>query len=92
MTDTIDYGVIDKLRLTYPDITLKEPTWATGLLSEEFRSMAPGDVKLFEIPKYKYNTVRVLPSTTLVEDKMQGRNWTTRIDPANKSVTVLCIS
>lgn len=92
ITDTIDYGVIDKLRLKYPDITLNEPTWAEGILTAEFRSMAVGDVKLFPIPKYNYNTLRVIPCTTLVEERIEGWKWTLRIDSANKSVTVLRIA
>lgn len=61
---------------------------ATRGMVEEFRDMNVGDVVQFPVEKYNYNSLRTLPSTCLVEDRMNGKHWKTRMNYADKCVDV----
>ncbi len=73
----------------YPGIEIKEPKWACLNVAEEYRRMEVGDIVVFPIPQYNYQTIRCAPSTSLIEESMEGKRWTTRIDRNNKGVAVL---
>lgn len=59
---------------------------------EEFRDMNVGDVVRFPLDKYNYNTLRVIPSTSLVSDRVDGKNWKTKINYLEKAVDVKRVS
>ena len=59
---------------------------------EEYRDMNVGDVVRFPLDKYNYNTLRVLPSTSLVPDRVDGKSWKTRINYPEKAVDVTRVS
>ena len=61
---------------------------ATRGIVEEFKDMKVGDVVHFPIPDYNYNTIRATPSSSLAEEKCEGRSWSSRLDTKNKCVTV----
>lgn len=65
---------------------------ATQGIAEEFRNMEVGDIVRFPTSQYKYNTIRATPSTTMVNERMEGKRWRTRIDFDNKCVEVTRIA
>lgn len=66
----------------------KEIKIATLGIVDEFRRMNVGDVVRFPADKYNYNSIRSTPSTSLVQERMAGQRWKTRIDFDNKCVEV----
>lgn len=64
----------------------KEIKIATGEIAAEMRALAIGESVAFPLDKYKYNSVRASPSTTLVRDRLDGKRWSTRLDLENGCV------
>lgn len=91
-TIKIDQSVKDWFKLKHPGIKVKEPRFATLGVAEEYKRMEVGDVVLFPASDYPANTVRCTPNTTLLNKVLEGCKWTTRVDPANKSIAVLRLS
>lgn len=65
---------------------------ATLGIAKELRNMEVGDVVKFPLPQYKYTSIRTMPSTALVNEQMEGRKWTARLDRVNKCVFVTRVS
>lgn len=65
---------------------------ATLGITEEFRRMKIGDVVQFPTAQYNYNSIRATPSTSLVNDRMEGKRWRTKINLDNKCVEVIRIA
>ena len=76
-------------RATYPKLKVGTPRWAVDGIMPELRKMEVGDIVLFPIDKYNYNTVRSAPSNMLNERFIEGMEWTTRIDKENKAIAVI---
>ena len=70
----------------------KEIRIATEKAVDEFRKMEVGDVVRFPIADYNYNSLRTLPSTSLVPERVEGRSWKTRLDIDNACVDVTRVS
>lgn len=88
-TIEMELSVVDWFKGKYPGIKVNEPKWANLTVAEEYRRMEVGDVVMFRIPGYNYQTVRCAPSTSLIAESMEGRRWTTRMDRNNRCVAVL---
>lgn len=65
---------------------------ATLGVAEEFRRMEVGDVVQFPSPKYNYNTIRATPSSSLINDRMEGKRWKTKLNFDKKCVEVTRIA
>ncbi len=65
---------------------------ATLGIAEEFRRMEIGDVVQFPTAQYNYNSIRATPSTSLVNERMEGKRWRTKINFDNKCVEVIRIA
>lgn len=65
---------------------------ATRGISEEFRSMDVGEIVRFPVSKYRYSTIRSTPSASLVNERMEGKRWKTRVDYPNKCIEVTRIA
>lgn len=70
----------------------KTPRTATLGITEEFRKMNVGDIVHFPTSRYNYNSIRSTPSSSLVNDRINGKSWRVRIDFENKCVIVTRIS
>lgn len=57
-------------------------------IAEEFRNMNVGDIVQFPTDKYNYSTIRSTPSASLVNERMNGMRWKTRVDYENKCIEV----
>lgn len=89
----MDLGVMDFFKKRFPHLNIKTPVWATLTVTEEFRRLEVGEIVLFPISSYNYQTIRSAPGTTMVPEVLnEGRQWKTRIDKANKSVAVLRVA
>ncbi len=62
---------------------------ATLGIAEEFRRMLVGDIVHFPLAQYNYNSIRSTPSTSLVPERMEGKQWKTKLDFDNKCVEVI---
>lgn len=62
---------------------------ATLGITEEMRRMAVGDVVQFPLSRYNNNSVRSTPGSTLVQERINGMRWKTRMDYDNKCVEVI---
>lgn len=81
---------MDTFKSRFPDIETREPKWASIGAVAEFRKMDVGDITLFPIERYKYNTIRNIPTTSLAVDVlMEGKAWSTTLDKPNKCVAVM---
>lgn len=65
---------------------------ATLGIAEEMRLMKVGDVVQFPLSRYNYNSIRSTPSTTLVNDRVEGKKWKTKINFDDKCVEVIRIA
>ena len=89
----MDLGVMNFFRQRFPHLDIKAPVWATLGVTEEFRRLKIGEIVLFPISSYNYQTIRSAPGTSMVPEVLnEGRQWKTRLDKANKSVAVLRIA
>lgn len=70
----------------------KKPKIATGGISDEMRKMDVGDVVLFPLEKYNYNSVRATPATLMQERVIEGKRWKTGVNYEKKSVEVTRIA
>lgn len=61
---------------------------ATLGIAEEFRRMEIGEVVQFPTAQYNYNSIRATPSTTLVNERLEGKKWRTKINFDDKCVEV----
>lgn len=66
----------------------KKPRIAQGKIPAELRAMEVGDVVRFPADKYKYTSVRSAPFACMVNERMDGARWTTRINYEEKCVDV----
>lgn len=65
---------------------------ATKGIAEELRNMEIGNKVKFPIPEYNYNSLRTSVSTTLINERIAGWRWQTRMDLSNKCAIVTRIS
>lgn len=65
---------------------------ATQGITEEFRNMEVGDIVRFPTDQYKYTTIRSTPGGALINERMNGKQWKTRIDYENKCIEVTRIA
>lgn len=61
-------------------------------ITEEIRRMGIGDVVQFPLSQYNYNSIRATPSTSLVNERLEGKRWRTKINFDNKCVEVIRIA
>lgn len=61
-------------------------------ITEEMRNMNVGDVVLFPLDRYNYNSVRATPSTSLVPDRAEGKRWKTSVNYEQKCTEVTRIA
>lgn len=88
----MNFSIVDAFKKSFPGIEINTPSWAMLGVADEFRKLNVGDIVLFPIAAYNYQTIRSTPSTTLVPERInEGRKWTTKLDKDNKSVAVLRI-
>ncbi|MDE7464956.1 MAG: hypothetical protein K2M59_03645 [Muribaculaceae bacterium] len=91
--EQINLGVAKFFKSKFPHLTLTGPRWAEFGVTDEFRGMKVGEIVLFPISSYNYQTIRSTPGTSMVPEVLnEGRQWKTRLDRENKSVAVLRIS
>ena len=89
----INKSIVDFFTGKYPGVKVGDVRWAASGIAPEFRSMSVGDIVLFATDKYNYQSIRSTPGTVMVQERMQdGREWTTRVDYANKVVAVMRVS
>lgn len=88
-TTQMDLSVIEWFKGKYPGMEIKEPRLASLSATEEMRKLKVGDVVVFPAAYYNCNSIRSLPSTSLFNETIEGRKWTTRVDRNNKGVAVL---
>lgn len=92
-TKEINLEVMDFFKARFPDLDIKPPVWATIGVAQEFRRLKVGEIVLFPISSYNYQTIRSTPGTTMVPEVLnEGRQWKTRIDKPNKSVAVIRVA
>lgn len=65
---------------------------ATLGIAEEFRKLGVGEAVRFPLSEYNYNSVRATPSTSLVNDRAEGKKWKTKINFDDKCVEVTRIA
>lgn len=89
----INLSIVDAFKREFPDMEIKTPKWAVLGVAAEFRKLNVGDIVLFPIDSYNYQTVRSTPGSTMVPEVFnEGRKWKTKKDKENKSIAVLRIS
>ena len=88
-TVEMDLSVVDWFKEKFPGIEIKEPKWAHLSATEQMRRMEVGDIVIFPAMTYNCNSLRCIPSTSLMKETVEGRRWTTRVDRPNKGVAVL---
>ncbi len=88
----IDLGVMATLHKRFPGVPIRKPRWAEGEIKDEFVKMKVGDIVLFPVSDYNYNTLRGTAIHSLLELTMEGRRWSTTLDRSNKSCAVIRIS
>lgn len=92
---TIDMNltIVDAFKKKFPELDIKDPTWAALGVTAEFRKLKVGDVVLFPINSYNYQTIRSTPATSMIPEVLnEGRKWTIKLDKDNKSIAVLRIA
>lgn len=62
---------------------------ATQSIAYELRKMEVGDIVQFPLVTYNYNSVRSTPSTTLVPERMDGKQWKTHLNYVDKCTEVI---
>lgn len=86
----INLEVMDFFKGKYPDLEIKTPKMASLGVTEEFRRLEVGEIVLFPVGPYNYQTIRSTPGSTMIPEVLnEGRQWKTRIDKANKCIAVL---
>lgn len=89
----INLSIVDAFKKRFPDLEINTPTWAVSGVADEFRKLRIGDIVLFPINSYNYQTIRSTPGTSMVPEVInEGRCWKTKLDRENKSVAVLRIA
>lgn len=89
----MNLSIVDAFKKIFPDLDIKTPRWAVFGVTVEFRKLQVGDIVLFPIDSYNYQTIRSTPGTTMVPEMLnEGRKWKTKLDKDNKSVAVLRIA
>ena len=78
--------------MRFPDIKIRKPKWAQLGIADELKGMKVGEIILFPIPKYNYQSIRSSPSTSAVDKLLEGWRWSTSLDRKNKSVAVLRVT
>lgn len=92
-TIDINLSIVKAFKKSFPDLDIKVPKWAALGVAAEFRKLQVGDIVLFPIDAYNYQTIRSTPGTTMVPEVInEGRQWKTKLDRDNKSVAVLRIA
>ncbi len=92
-TTNMNLSIVDAFKNKFPDLDIKTPTWAVLGVTAEFRKLQVGDIVLFPIDSYNYQTIRSTPGTSMVPEVLnEGRQWKTKLDRDNKSVAVLRIA
>lgn len=94
-TKTIDINlsIVEAFKKKFPDLDIKPPTWAVLGVTAEFRKLQVGDIVLFPIDTYNYQTIRSTPGSTMVPEVLnEGRQWKTKLDRENRSIAVLRIA
>ena len=92
-TKDMNLSIVDAFKKNFPDLDIKTPTWAVLGVTAEFRRLQVGDIVLFPIDSYNYQTIRSTPGTSMVPEVLnEGRQWKTKLDKDNKSVAVLRIA
>lgn len=61
-------------------------------IAEEAREMKKGETKAFPLDKYKYDSVRHALCAGLVPERIEGKQWSSRLDIPNKCVYVTRVS
>lgn len=86
----INQSIVDYFKSRFPSVEMKEIWRAEGSVADEFRKMNVGDIVLFDVDKYNYQTIRTAPATIMVKERMkEGRMWKTRVDYDNQAAAVL---
>lgn len=89
----MNLSIVEAFKKAYPELDIKSPTWAVLGVTAEFRKLQVGDIVLFPIDSYNYQTIRSTPGTSMVPEVLnEGRQWKTKLDRDNKSVAVLRIA
>lgn len=92
-TIDMNLSIVDAFKKRFPDLDIKNPTWAALGVTAEFRKLKVGDVVLFPINSYNYQTIRSTPATSMIPEVLnEGRKWTIKLDKDNKSIAVLRIA
>lgn len=91
-TQQINLSVMETFRKRFPKVALNSPRWAKTDIKTEFLKMKVGDIVLFRLKDYNYQTLRTTPSTTLVAQSLDGMSWSTNLDRDNKSCAVVRVS
>lgn len=92
-TIDMNLSIVDAFKKNFPELDIKTPTWAVLGVTAEFRKLQVGDIVLFPIDSYNYQTIRSTPGTSMVPEVLnEGRQWKTKLDRDNKSVAVLRIA
>lgn len=92
-TIDMNLSIVDAFKKNFPNLDIKTPTWAVLGVTAEFRKLQVGDIVLFPIDSYNYQTIRSTPGTSMVPEVLnEGRQWKTKLDKDNKSVAVLRIA
>lgn len=89
----MNLSIVDAFKKSFPELDIKTPTWAVSGVTAEFRKLQVGDIVLFPIDSYNYQTIRSTPAASMVPEVLnEGRQWKTKLDKDNKSVAVLRIA
>lgn len=89
----MNLSIVDAFKKRFPGLDIKTPKWAVLGVTAEFRRLNVGDIVLFPIDSYNYQTIRSTPGTSMVPEVLnEGRQWKTKLDRDNKSVAVLRIA
>lgn len=92
-TIDINLSIVEAFKKIFPNLEIKTPTWAALGVAAEFRKLRVGDIVLFPIDSYNYQTIRSTPGSTMVPEVInEGRQWKTKLDRDNKSVAVIRIA
>lgn len=88
----MNLSIVEAFRKKFPDLEIKTPKWATLGVTEEYKRLGVGEIVLFPVDTYNYQTVRTAPNTTMVPERLEGKKWSTKLDIDNKSYAVLRVS
>lgn len=85
----IKQSIIDYYKSLFPSVQIGNVWWAKSTIKNEFSKMDVGDIILFSIDEYNYNSIRTAPGTIMVKERMkEGREYKTRVDHDNQATAV----